>query len=200
MSKFLQTKYFHFSKDYDISLGYQRKSPYRVRVSSQLNIARLKQTNNIESFEIPYIRRSRDPIKNIGVGVKEKRKFSESSVCEIIEFSSGLNHKAKILDKRKRNLIDDFYTRRKISRASQDKSIQRMKENNDALEYFEGFEESCENQSIAGTYKYLRQCINEKNSKNSKSIIVASKKITPMKNIKPEVSNCVSVQTDELII
>ena len=144
MSKFLKPKNFKFAKNYDVSLANHRKSPYCLRLSTQLNIARLKNSSYLD-LEIPYIRRSSGRIKNIRLGIIEKKKLSESSGCEITEQSPELEQQSRLSDNRRRSLVEDSYTISKKSRVSQNRSMEKIREINNIHERTETSEEYYEN-------------------------------------------------------
>lgn len=121
MSSFLKQKVFNFNKDYSKSPKSYRKSPYRLRLSTQINIAKLKLPHELEPLEYRVILQNSNPLRNIGLGVTEKKKFPVSSICEVINFSDNHDSQRKnsisILEHRKRNSISEL---RKFKRLSFD--------------------------------------------------------------------------------
>ena len=111
MSRCLKPKLFLFNQFADFSIGSHKRSPNHLKFSTQLNVSRFKLKSDLESSDSLIHHQSLSPLKNIGLGVTEKKTFPESSVCEITSIIDTFDPKSKA----KHGFIDSFYIRRKAS-------------------------------------------------------------------------------------
>ena len=199
MSKFLKPKTFTFTRNYDANFRLEKWSLNHKRLSTQINIKKLRLPSDLDTYEKYFHRSDQNPLKNIGFGVTEKRKLPESSVCEILNLESS--NRPKEL-KNKGSLIHDFYTRRKTSNKTlkvvNDGPLIKIQDNemNDKYESFDTVKGK--NYFNATVYACFRPTKNVKQRPQRKKF--PRKAVSnDMSAKKLENSNCVSVQTDDLI-
>lgn len=184
MSQFLTPKTYFFTKE-AFCLRKSKKSPHNSRLSEHLNIAKLSNSpyRNTNFFTNTRL--------NIGVGIKQRKKLPESTLCEIIDYSDMQSPLSKKLSG-KVGLVDSFYTRRKTSMrtlsALQSESI---KEISDV-----SVDESLETDCYLTSHKYFQLKTPEKSGKTERNQFRARLKIR--QKVYSEARACISVQTDDL--
>ncbi|OMJ80855.1 hypothetical protein SteCoe_18805 [Stentor coeruleus] len=198
MSSFLKQKVFNFNKDYSRSPKSHRKSPYHLRLSTQINIAKLKFPHELEPLDYRATLQSSNPLKNMGLGVTEKKKFPVSSVCEVINFSDNHDSQRKnsinILEHRKRNSISEL---RKFKKMSFDCTEKIDKGSLGACN--RDISLDTPNGLYSTTYNSFNSPINpDVNFKNNmRKTYMECKQAKLFPKALPMISTCVSVQTED---
>ncbi|OMJ87394.1 hypothetical protein SteCoe_10902 [Stentor coeruleus] len=198
MSSFLKQKVFNFNKDYSISPKSHRKSPYRLHLSTQVNIVKLKFPHELEPLDYRVPLQNSNPLTSIGLIVTEKTKFPVSTVCEAINFSDNNDSHRKnsisILEHRKKNSISEL---RKFKRQSFDCTEKIDKGSLGACNRNMGLE--TQNGLFSTTHNDFNGLINTdmKLRGNMRKTYMECKQAKLFPKVLPMISACVSVQTED---